>query len=98
MLGAVVKGVLRTALMSLAADSAVVFMEVVATTGGIGGTGRDPPVAIPPAEFGVIEVGPELVALGLGYLALPLLYCVPRKPWKVIVSRGLMPPGMPTLA
>ena len=97
--GAVVKGVLRTALMSLTADSAVVFMEVVATTGGMGGTGRAPPEAIPPPTgFGVIEVGPELVALGLGYLALPLLYWAPCKPWKVIVSRGLMPPGIPTLA
>ena len=63
-LGAVVKGVLRTALMSLTADSAVVFMEVVATTGGIGGTGRGPPEAIPPTVLG----------LGLGYRALPLLY------------------------
>ena len=98
MLEPVVKGVLRTALMSLTADSAVVFMEVVATTGGIGGTGSFPPEAIPPIELGVIEVGPELVALGLGYLALPLLYWAPCKPWKVIVSRGLMPPGIPTLA
>ena len=99
-LGAVVKGVLRTALMSLTADSAVVFIEVVATTGGMGGTGRGPPEAIPPplTGFGVIEVGPELVALGLGYLALPLLYWAPCKPWKVIESRGLRPPGIPTLA
>ena len=99
-LGAVVKGVLRTALMSLTADSAVVFIEVVATTGGMGGTGRGPPEAIPtpPTGLGVIEVGPELVALGLGYLALPLLYWAPCKPWKVIESRGLRPPGIPTLA
>ena len=99
-LGAVVKGVLRTALMSLTADSAVVFIEVVATTGGMGGTGRGPPEAIPtpPTGFGVIGVGPELVALGLGYLALPLLYWAPCKPWKVIESRGLRPPGIPTLA
>ena len=86
--------------MSLTADSAVVFIEVVATTGGMGGTGRGPPEAIPtpPTGLGVIEVGPELVALGLGYLALPLLYWAPCKPWKVIESRGLMPPGIPTLA
>ena len=85
--------------MSLTADSAVVFMEVVATTGGMGGTGKGPPEAIPPPTgLGVIEVGPELVALGLGYLALPLLYWAPCKPWKVIESRGLMPPGIPTLA